>query len=195
MACLRLLSGGKQPHRGVIVKTSKTVLAGIFALAVGTANAQIYESKDAEGVTEFSDTPSSGAEVVDLPATNVVDPVQEPQVPPAVEQQSMPAAEGRVAGEAGSEAGGEAGGEELQPGYLYYGGDDEDDPRLQRREDAARVDNRLPHELTGEAREEAAGDAAVMHPESTEQVMHPENAEGVMHPGEGGAVHAGGHRR
>ena len=172
------------------MKTSKTVLAGIFGLAVGTANAQIYESKDAEGVTEFSDTPSSGAEVVDLPATNVVTPVQEPD---AADQETMPAAaaEGRVAGEAS----GEAGGEELQPGYIYYGGDDEDDPRVQRREDAARVDNRLPHELTGEAREEAAGDAAVMHPESTEQVMHPENAEGVMHPGEGGAVHAGGHRR
>lgn len=173
------------------MKTSKTMLAGIFALAVGTANAQIYESKDAEGVTEFSDTPSSGAEVVDLPATNVVDPVQEPQVAPAVDQESMPAAEGRVAGEAS----GEGGGEELQPGYIYYGGDDEDDPRVQRREDAARVDNRLPHELTGEAREEAAGDAAVMHPESAEQVTRPENAEGVMHPGEGGAVHSGGMRR
>ena len=175
------------------MKTSKTILAGIFALAVGTANAQIYESKDAEGVTEFSDTPSSGAEVVDLPATNVVDPVQEPAMPPAAEQESMPAAggEGRVVGEASGEAGGEA----LQPDYIYYGGDDEDDPRLQRREDAARVDNRLPHELTGEARDEAAGDAAVMHPESTEQVMHPDNAEGVMHPGEGGAVHSGGLRR
>jgi hypothetical protein len=173
------------------MKTSKTILAGIFALAVGTANAQIYESKDAEGVTEFSDTPSTGAEVVDLPATNVVDPVQEPELPPAVDQESMSAAEGRVAGEAG----GEAGGEESQPGYIYYGGDDEDDPRLQRREDAARVDNRPPHEVTGEAREDAAGEAAVMHPESTEQVMHPENAEGVMHPGEGGAAHSGGMRR
>lgn len=178
------------------MKTSKTILACIFGLAVGAANAQIYESKDAEGVTEFSDTPSSGAEVVNLPATNVVTPVQVDEAPPA-EQGAMPAAreERQVAGDAGGEAGDEVGGEEEPPGYIYYGDDDEDNPRLQRREDAARIDNSLPHEVTGEAREEAATDAAVMHPESAEQVMRPESAEGVMHPGEGGAVHSGGLRR
>ncbi len=173
------------------MKTSKTILACVFGLAVVTASAQIYESTDAEGVTEFSDTPSSGAEIVNLPPTNVATPLQEPEESPAAErgEGAMPAAsrEGGVAGEAG--------GDEEQPGYIYYGDEGEDDPRLQRREDAARIDNRLPGEITGEAREEAQGDAAVMRPESAGQVMHPENAEGVMHPGEGGTVHSGGPRR
>lgn len=177
------------------MKTSKTILACIFGLAVGTANAQIYESTDAEGVTEFSDTPSSGAEVVDLPATNVVTPVQEPEAPPVADEEAVPAdgGAGAVAGDAG-EAGG-AGDEEMQPGAVYYGDGDEDDPRLQRREDAARIDNSLPDEPTGEAREGAAGDAAVMHQEASEQLMRPESPEGVMRPGEGEAGHAGGVHR
>jgi hypothetical protein len=151
---------------------AKTILACSLGLALtGVASAQIYESEDAEGVTEFSDTPTPGAQEVDLQQTNVATPVEEREPQAASEQR--PAPEGR---ESGGEAVREQGGEEEAPGYNYYGGnDDELGPREQRREDADRiedrgphVDNSLPHEPGGEARE------------------------GAPHPEARGAAHGGG---
>jgi len=60
----------------------KTVSICLLAFALhGTAWAEIYETKDAEGNTEFTDSPpAENAEVVDLPPTNIVDaPAPEPQ--------------------------------------------------------------------------------------------------------------------
>ncbi len=58
--------------------TNETVrrLAFIALLIAPLAQAEIYESKDAEGNVVFSDTPTSGAEVVDLTDTNTADAVQ-----------------------------------------------------------------------------------------------------------------------
>ena len=53
-------------------------IACLFAVVLGsTAQAEIYESKDAQGNPVFTDTPTAGAEAVDLPKTNVVDAAQE----------------------------------------------------------------------------------------------------------------------
>lgn len=119
------------------MKHARVILVGVLALALqGAANAQIYETEDAEGVPDFSDTPSQGAEVVDLPATNVMEA-------PAVGEAAPPAEDGAAPLPGESTAGG-SGREEGDPGEVYYGGDDEDDPRAQRRIDEDRVDNALP---------------------------------------------------
>lgn len=153
---------------------AKTILACSLGLVLtGVASAQIYESEDAEGVTEFSDTPTPGAEQVDLQQTNVATPVEEREPQAAPEQR--PAPEGR---ESGGAVAGDREREEGDPDYGYYGGDYDNDlgPREQRREDADRiedrgphVDNSLPHEAGGEAGEE-----------------------GALHREGGGAVHRGG---
>ena len=68
-----------------------TMLLG-FALACASiaADAQVYESRDAQGNPVFSDTPSPGAEVVELPESNLADPVD---VPAAAGQEADHAAE------------------------------------------------------------------------------------------------------
>lgn len=54
---------------------SKMLLCGIAAAMLCTAaSAQIYESKDAQGNTVFSDKPSQGAEEVKLSPTNTAVP-------------------------------------------------------------------------------------------------------------------------
>jgi hypothetical protein len=58
--------------------TSIKIVAGIIVLGLsGSALADIYETKDAEGNTVFTDTPTSNANKVDLPETNVADAVKE----------------------------------------------------------------------------------------------------------------------
>ena len=115
---------------------ARCVLFGTFVLALqGSASAQIYESTDAEGVPEFSDTPSTGSEVVDLQQTNIVDePPVIPEAPQAEAARPAPAPAAEPAGEIG------------EPVYDVYGGNynDEDDPRVHRRLDKDRVDNALP---------------------------------------------------
>lgn len=162
------------------MKIPNTVLACVLGFAVhATASAQIYESTDAEGVPEFSDTPTPGAAEIELPQTNVVTPVPVPPAPEVPEEApAYPQEESPVAAEGGAEE------SEIEPAYIYYGGDDEPGPREQRREDAARIDNRLPHEVGDAVHEEAAGDAAVMHPDNAEAVARPE-APGVVHHAEG----------
>ena len=60
------------------MKVSMTALACIIAICLSNiAMAEIYESKDAQGNTVFTDTPTGSAEKVDLPETNVADAVKE----------------------------------------------------------------------------------------------------------------------
>lgn len=68
----------------------KLVFTGLLgATFAGTAIAQIYESVDAEGNKVFTDEPSIGAEVVNLPQTNTVDaPPDIPVAPPATEAEA-----------------------------------------------------------------------------------------------------------
>lgn len=119
------------------MNTARWVLSGVLALALpGLANAQIYESEDAEGVPEFSDTPTPGAEKVELQQTNIADdPPDIPEAPPEA------AAQSRTAAGAQGQASGQVG----EPAYdvvdPYY---DNDHVREQRRIDRDRVDNALP---------------------------------------------------
>lgn len=115
------------------MKLGKQILLGVFALALqGAAIAQIYESTDAEGVPEFSDTPSAGSDVVDLQKTNVADePPDIPEAPPA--EAARPAAATTAAPAAVGE-----------PGYEVYDGYNNADEREQRRLDKDRVENGLP---------------------------------------------------
>src|SRR5262245_34543064 len=54
---------------------SKLLLPCIIGITLsGAASAEIYETKDAEGNTVFSDIPSQGAEKIKLPKTNSADP-------------------------------------------------------------------------------------------------------------------------
>jgi hypothetical protein len=75
---------------------SNLLVGGLLALLVQvSANAQVYESEDAEGVPEFSDSPTPGAEVVDIPSTNLMDaPEAEAAPSPAAPPQSAPVAGG-----------------------------------------------------------------------------------------------------
>jgi len=59
-----------------VVRISKILLPCMIGVALSaTANAEIYESKDAQGNTVFSDMPSQGAAEVKVPPTNSADPV------------------------------------------------------------------------------------------------------------------------
>jgi len=122
---------------GKRMKLGKHILLGVFGLALqGTAVAQIYESTDAEGVPEFSDTPTAGSEVVDLQKTNVAD--EPPEIPEAPQPEAQ-----RPAAATATQAGGE--GEIGEPSYDVYDGNyDDDDVRARRRVDEDRVDNALP---------------------------------------------------
>ena len=59
------------------MKFSITTLACTLVVAFSaTAQAEIYESKDAEGNPVFTDTPTAGAEKVDLPQENIAESVE-----------------------------------------------------------------------------------------------------------------------
>lgn len=145
------------------IGVSRFIAVGLLGLVLqGTASAQIYESKDEEGVPEFSDTPTQGAEVVDLPGTNLVEP---PVAQPAAPGQTQSAQDEEVPAAVGD---GEQG--EGVEGDVYYRGDEVDNPRVQRRVDEDRVDNALPGDpvpgdgapgpgagAPGEVRHEAGG--------------------------------------
>ena len=114
------------------MKLAKTLLLGVFGLALqGTATAQIYESKDAEGVPEFSDTPTAGSEVVDLQKTNLAD--EPPDIPIAPPEENV-----RPAAAAAPSAVGEPVNEVYQ-GYNNNNNDNDNDERAR-----DRVDHALP---------------------------------------------------
>jgi hypothetical protein len=104
---------------------ARRILLGVFGLALqGTAIAEIYESTDAEGVPEFSDTPTAGAEVVDLQKTNVAD--EPPDIPKAPQEEAArPAAAAPAA--------------EDEPGYEVYDSYNNDDERDKRRLEEGRL--------------------------------------------------------
>lgn len=61
------------------MKHSVTYLTGIIAVVISTiTQAEVYEGKDAEGNPVFSDTPAPGAAEIDLPKSNIADPVEVP---------------------------------------------------------------------------------------------------------------------
>ena len=55
----------------------KCLVAIVAVTLSAIAQAEIYESKDAEGNVVFTDSPAPGAEAVDLPQTNIADHVEE----------------------------------------------------------------------------------------------------------------------
>ena len=69
-------------------------LACVIAMALSTAaQAEIYESVDAEGNPIFTDTPTAGAEEVELKRGNIADSVKvppQPQPQPAPEPAAKP---------------------------------------------------------------------------------------------------------
>jgi hypothetical protein len=72
------------------VRVLNILLSSILALAMGNpASAEIYESKDAQGNTVFSDKPSPGAQEIAVPQTNAADPVAE--TPRPAPRQNSPA--------------------------------------------------------------------------------------------------------
>ncbi len=88
------------------MNSSRIVLAAALALLVqaapGVVQAQVYESRDAQGNAVFSDEPTPGAEAVDLGQTNVADaPSPTPEAappagaaPPQAREQGRPVVEG-----------------------------------------------------------------------------------------------------
>lgn len=116
------------------MRFSTVMMVSVLGITLhGAASAQIYESKDAEGVPEFSDTPTAGATVVDLPATNTAEAPAEgalrPEEAPVPQAQvSTPAFDGEMP----------------QEGGIYYGNGDEDDDVRARRRAEEHVDNALP---------------------------------------------------
>ncbi len=68
------------------MKFSIRSLAFILAMALSTlVRAEIYESKDSEGKPVFTDTPTAGAEKVDLSQENIADAVEVPPAAKALE--------------------------------------------------------------------------------------------------------------
>jgi hypothetical protein len=115
------------------VRVSKLFLFCIVAAALSSpASAEVYESKDAQGNTVFSDMPSKGAAEVKVPPTNSADPVAiTPKPTPSPE---TPAKKPRKSSANSQD-------EERDDDYLYYGGDydrdeiDDETRRERRRED------------------------------------------------------------
>ncbi len=113
----------------------KFCLACMLGLALGGgASAQVYQSKDAEGNTVFSDKPSAGAEVVKVPPTNSADPVADaPERPQPTPAPAKPRAK------AGTSPGKGASGVDDDDEYpYYYGGTQVDSKEAQERREEAR---------------------------------------------------------
>jgi len=107
---------------------SKTAIpVALTFLLSHTAGAQVYESKDAEGNTVFSDTPSAGAQAIDVPTTNTADPVADI---PAPKQQAKPEAPPRTSQQAV-----EPEQAEERDGYIYYGDNDNNNEARERRQE------------------------------------------------------------
>ncbi len=158
----------------------KLILASVFTLLLqGTVSAQIYESEDARGVPEFSDTPTPGAELVDLPSTNIAEPPPEGQVTvPTIQEPS------KQGGEAA------AGNKQAEGASVdtYYGGDGEDENvRARRRLEEDRIDNTLPGN-----RAPGVGEAS---PEIEPRAAEKRDAQVGRQKGVGAPSHGAGGRR
>lgn len=79
------------------MKFSITSLACVFALALcGAAQAEIYESVDAEGNPVFTDTPTANAEEVKLQQENIADSVKVPPQPTPEQAATPPPAKSQT---------------------------------------------------------------------------------------------------
>jgi hypothetical protein len=119
-----------------VVRISTILLPCMISVALsGNASAEIYQSKDAQGNTVFSDLPSQGAAEVKVPPTNAADPVAiTPRPPPAPETPAKPRKPS--AGPANAER------EEIDDDYLHYGGYGGDNNRDDELEDRTRREER-----------------------------------------------------
>jgi len=114
------------------MNVSKTLAAAVLGFVLqGTASAQIYESTDAEGVPEFSDTPSTGAQEVDLSSTNLMGA---PATAPAPDEE---------AGAQAAPSRDRSRQEESVTAGDAYGADQSEEVRARRRLEEQRVDNAL----------------------------------------------------
>jgi hypothetical protein len=69
------------------------IILAMGAVSFTTVAQEVYESVDEDGVVGFSDTPTPGAEEVEVhPNVIEVTPVNPPAAPPAVESSTGPAA-------------------------------------------------------------------------------------------------------
>ncbi len=108
-------------------------LACLLGLALGgTASAQVYESRDAQGNPVFSDKPSAGAEVVKVPPTNSADPVAD-----APDRPEPAAAPRPGTGAAAPDRRANNKDDDDDP-YFYYGGADVDEEEARERREEAR---------------------------------------------------------
>jgi hypothetical protein len=117
---------------------SKELLGCLLGMALcAGASAQIYESRDAQGNTVFSDKPSHGAEAVDLPSTNSADPVEvRPRPEPHTAVDTSPQRSSRPDNDDTQEHGYQ---HDHDDDFYYYGGtyndnNDDADTRSERRE-------------------------------------------------------------
>lgn len=108
------------------------VFATILCLAFsGHASSQVYESKDADGSTVFSDKPSAGSKAVEIPPTNSAGPV--PDIPKPTTPTTTPATNRQ---QEGNPAPGTQRADGNDDDYIYYpGGAVNSDQAEQRREE------------------------------------------------------------
>lgn len=114
----------------------KTLMPCALSLLLASAtSAQIYESKDAEGNTVFSDQPSAGSEVIKVPETNLAEPVEDIPRPESASQPEQPR-------EASQNSRGPAvAGEQEGEDYIYYGDNDNDNQARERRQEVRERNN------------------------------------------------------
>jgi hypothetical protein len=123
------------------MRIENVLAACIIGMALtAAASAEIYQSKDAQGNTVYSDKPSQGAQPVNLPKTNAADPVVEMPRPAATTE---PPAPGKVAAKPAKpvQRAKDVNNDNLHDDYYYDGynyngnNDDSDHPRKDRRRD------------------------------------------------------------
>lgn len=118
------------------MSASKFLLPAAIALTLaGPAGAEVYQSKDAQGNTVFSDRPSAGAEAVEVSPTNSADPVVErPRPTPTPDTSAIPRKKSAKSGNPDEQ--------QTDDDYFYYGDDYDyenidDRVRREKRRDAA----------------------------------------------------------
>jgi Domain of unknown function (DUF4124) len=131
------------------VRISKVLLPCIMGVALSAAaSAEVYESKDAQGNTVFSDMPSQGAEKVKVPPTNAADPIAiTPGPEPSPETPAKPK-KSSVRPDSSEQR--DTDDEYPDDDYLYYGDNDDDDQtrREKRRDEDAKPKRERPIKLT-----------------------------------------------
>jgi hypothetical protein len=116
------------------VRISKVLSSCIIGLALSaSASAEIYESKDAQGNTVYSDMPSQGAAAIKVPPTNSADPVAVTPRPPAPPE--TPAKPRKTPARTGTAADEESDVDWLHHGGYYNPDENGDQTRREKRRD------------------------------------------------------------